>query len=91
LFTLDTVDPTLDLSSPNGGETWYLGDTHDITWTAADTNLNPNSVYLWYSQNWGTDYNNLAEEIAKSCSNSWGGILKPLYINMAVLEAISSY
>ncbi len=71
LFTLDTVAPTLDILSPIGGETWYLGDTHDITWTATDTNLNANSVYLWYSLNGGTEYISLTEAIANSGSYSW--------------------
>lgn len=67
----DTVDPSLSILSPNGGEAWYIGDTNDITWTATDTNLSPNSVYLWYSLNGGTDYNSLAEAIANSGSYPW--------------------
>ncbi len=27
----DTVDPSLSILSPNGGEAWYIGDTNDIT------------------------------------------------------------
>ncbi len=34
----DTVNPSLSILSPNGGETWYIGDTNDIIWTASDTN-----------------------------------------------------
>ena len=71
LFTLDTVPPELQLHSPNGGELWYIGDTHDITWTASDTNLTPNSVYLWYSVNGGLEYLSLAEAIANSGSHPW--------------------
>ncbi len=56
----DTVDPALSILSPTGGETWYIGDNHDITWTATDTNLSPNSVYLWYSLNKGIEYFPLA-------------------------------
>lgn len=26
--------PFITVSSPNGGETWYVGDTNDITWTS---------------------------------------------------------
>jgi len=62
----DTVDPSLSILSPNGGEAWYIGDTNDIIWTASDTNLSPNSVYLWYSLNGGTNYIPLAEAIANA-------------------------
>lgn len=68
---IDTVDPSLSIISPNGGEAWYIGDTNDITWTASDTNLSPNSVYLWYSMNGGTNYSPLAEAIANSGSYPW--------------------
>ena len=67
----DTVDPSLSILSPNGGEAWYIGDTNDITWTASDTNLIPNSVYLWYSLNGGTDYLPLAEGTANSGNYPW--------------------
>ncbi|HPS40265.1 MAG TPA: hypothetical protein PL124_12670, partial [Candidatus Cloacimonadota bacterium] len=70
-FTLDTVAPSLALSSPNGGETWYIGDTHNITWTASDTNLSPNSVFLWYSTNNGSSYTPLAEGILNDGSELW--------------------
>ncbi|HNQ43532.1 MAG TPA: Ser-Thr-rich GPI-anchored membrane family protein, partial [Candidatus Cloacimonadota bacterium] len=61
----------LSILSPNGGEAWYIGDTNDITWTASDTNLSPNSVYLWYSMNGGSSYTTLAEAIANSGSYPW--------------------
>ncbi|MDY0151159.1 MAG: hypothetical protein RBS43_02660 [Candidatus Cloacimonas sp.] len=70
-FTLDTVAPDLQLQSPNGGEEWYLGDTNNILWTATDTNLLNDSVYLWYSLNGGTDYVVLAEGIANGSSYPW--------------------
>lgn len=67
----DTVDPSLSILAPNGGEAWYIGDTNDITWTASDTNLTPNSVYLWYSMNGGTDYLPIAAGTANDGSESW--------------------
>ena len=70
-FTLDTVAPILDLIAPNGGEEWYIGDTHDILWTAADTNPASTGTYLWYSLNGGADYTVLAEAIANTGSYPW--------------------
>jgi len=62
LVSLDTNPPELQLLSPNGGETWYIGDTNDITWTASDWSLNPNSAQLFYS---------LAEALANTGSYPW--------------------
>ena len=33
-ITIYIPQPTLTITSPNGGETWQLGSTHDITWTS---------------------------------------------------------
>ncbi len=67
----DTVDPSLTILAPNGGETWYIYDTNNITWTASDTNLSPNSIYLWYSMNGGTSYLPVASAIVDSGSYAW--------------------
>jgi len=32
----DTTDPTVTVSSPNGGESWQVGSFHTIQWTASD-------------------------------------------------------
>lgn len=70
-FVLDTQPPALELLSPIGGEALYIGDTNDILWTATDTNLEPGSIYLWYSLNGGSDYQSLAEGLANSGSYPW--------------------
>lgn len=67
----DTVDPSLSLLSPNGGEQWYIGDTNNITWNATDTNLIPNSVYIWYSLDGGSNYLPLAEGIENDGIEPW--------------------
>jgi hypothetical protein len=33
---VDRSAPTVTVVSPNGGETWFVGETHDITWTGTD-------------------------------------------------------
>ncbi len=45
-------NPTIRVTSPNGGEVWPAGSTHLITWTSS--NLNPNgAIYIFYSANNG--------------------------------------
>lgn len=71
LISLDTVLPQLDLLSPDGGESWYIGDIRDIIWTASDPHLAANSVDLWYSLNGGSTYLPLSQSIANSGSYAW--------------------
>ncbi len=71
IFTLDTVNPEITIIAPNGGEAWYIGDSNNILWNATDTNITPNTIYLWYSLNGGSDYLSLAEAIANSGSWPW--------------------
>lgn len=51
----DTVAPVVTVVSPNGGETWYAGDSEDITWTASDAN-GVSSISLYYSIDGGTTF-----------------------------------
>lgn len=69
--SLDTKAPELILGSPNGGETWYIGDTHNILWTASDLHLVPTGIHLYYTLNGGTTYTPLAEGIPNSGTYPW--------------------
>lgn len=66
----DTVDPTLSIISPNGGEAWYIGDTRDITWSATDTNILSNSVNIWYTLN-VTDSTSIIENTLNDGIHPW--------------------
>ena len=68
---LDTVVPTLELLSPNGGETWYIGDSKNITWSVSDPNLVADSAALWYSLNGGTAYTLIAQDEQNDGTLAW--------------------
>lgn len=55
-LTMDTVDPEVTVNCPNGGEEWYIGEFHDITWSATDYGLVANPIEISYSSNNGTHY-----------------------------------
>ena len=59
---------SLELTSPNGGETWAAGSTHDITWTSLGEIAN---VKLEYSANSGTDWTTIVETTPNSGSYPW--------------------
>ena len=62
------VSKTMTVTSPNGGEVWDIGSTHDITWS--ETGDNGSGVWLDYS----TDGGNNWEEIDSAFNNgsySW--------------------
>ncbi len=51
----DTIAPFVHVNSPNGGENWYEGTTHNITWTAGD-NVGITSFRLEYSTDAGASW-----------------------------------
>jgi len=71
LLTLDTIAPEVELLSPAGGEAWYIGDTHDIVWTASDFSLPANPISLLYSGNSGADYLPIQSLLANTGSFAW--------------------
>jgi agmatine deiminase len=49
------ISPQATVNAPNGGETWYVGDAHNITWTATD-DIGVTGVDLYYSTDGGATY-----------------------------------
>ncbi|RLB05264.1 MAG: hypothetical protein DRG59_09260, partial [Deltaproteobacteria bacterium] len=57
-----------DVTSPDGGEVWTVGDTHDITWTTYGTVAN---VKLDYATD-GVNFNNpIVTSVSNNNSYSW--------------------
>jgi hypothetical protein len=46
LASCTTSQPSITVTSPNGGETWKVGETHNITWTSSDVN---DVKIMWYA------------------------------------------
>ncbi len=75
---LDTSDavfeislaPYITITDPNGGETWYIDSTYDITWT---TNLTETEgVKIEYSTNNGADWSEVvASKPADTLAYAW--------------------
>jgi|GEM_PF-1060901 len=53
-FTIDSTDPVVTVTSPNGGEFWAGGSSQDITWTATDDNMaaSPITIEYWDGDSW---------------------------------------
>ncbi|MFA4906133.1 MAG: right-handed parallel beta-helix repeat-containing protein [Candidatus Margulisiibacteriota bacterium] len=59
-ITTDSQGPTVEVTSPVGGELWKGGDTHNITFTVTDeAGLLANSLYAWYSTDGGSTFPNV--------------------------------
>lgn len=68
--TLDNQLPVVDLTAPDGGEQWYIGDTRDILWTASDSHFEETPVTLDFSSSGGSGYTNITTA-ANTGSHSW--------------------
>ncbi|MBT4482175.1 MAG: DUF5050 domain-containing protein, partial [Candidatus Latescibacteria bacterium] len=64
--TFTIIQPTITVSSPNGGENWTAGTSHNITWTSS----NVTDVKLEYSTNSGSSWNFL-HQMPSSGSYLW--------------------
>ena len=68
IVILFNATPPLTVTSPNGGETWVMGSSHDITWTASVTIANVN---IDYSTDNGGNWTSVAAGTANDGSEAW--------------------
>lgn len=66
----DTIRPVVNVTSPNGGETWLAGSSHLVTWTATD-NKAVFSIDLDYSTDNGGSWNPIAAGISNGGVFNW--------------------
>jgi len=59
---------TLTIISPNGGEIWEAGSTHEIQWSGGETTA---AVKLEFSPNNGETWNVISENVANTGGFSW--------------------
>ena len=71
VITVDTTNPTVDLQSPNGGESWYIGETHDILWTASDSHIADLPVKLEYKKVSTGTWITIQPELSNNGSYAW--------------------
>jgi hypothetical protein len=62
------LPPGIIVTSPNGGENWNSGTTHDITWTSTGSIAN---VHIYYSPDNGTNWGVIVANTANDGSFIW--------------------
>ena len=68
---VDTTAPSVTVTSPDGGELWFTGSLHNVTWTASDL-VGVSTVNLKLSTDGGATYPTaIATGISNSGSYSW--------------------
>jgi hypothetical protein len=63
-----TSTPTITVTSPNGGEKWAAGSSHNITWT---TSGSVGNVKIQYSKNNGSSWTTIISSTGNDGSYSW--------------------
>jgi len=65
-----TITPAegITIIDPNGGETWYVGSTHQIYWS--NTNFQDN-VKIEYSTNGGSSYQTIVTDLLNNGTYDW--------------------
>jgi hypothetical protein len=66
----DTLDPTVTVTVPNGGEEWTVGEMHAITWIAED-DMGISSDSLFYSIDDGANWEFIASHHGNPESHQW--------------------
>ena len=65
---VNVTAPTIILTSPNGGETWPVGSTQNITWTSSGTSGN---VRIEYSTNNGSTWTGIISSTPDDGNHQW--------------------
>ena len=68
LAQLAAVANSMTVTSPNGGETWIWGQSHDITWTTTGAITN---VKIEYSTDNGATWTTLTASTTNDGSHTW--------------------
>lgn len=69
--TLDTDDPVIDVTYPNGSEILYTGNTENITWSATDYGFPIDAVTINFSSDNGSNFEEIASGEPNNGSFSW--------------------
>jgi hypothetical protein len=100
-FTVSSsTQPSITVTSPNGGETWKVGETHDITW--ASTGLGSSMVEIYLQIDLSNTPNVVSYVPASAGTYSWTipaqlsgqntvGINKKIYIRSMNNTTIGDY
>lgn len=67
-FTIADPDPALSVTSPNGGETWTAGTTHNITWSSVSIPVNADIKIELLK---GSSVNRTITSTARNGTHSW--------------------
>ena len=67
------ASPVVNLTTPNGSESWQAGTVHNITYTATDTDTPSNQLTILYeySTNGGTSWTQISNAQPNSGSFAW--------------------
>jgi C1A family cysteine protease len=77
------------VDSPNGGEIWSVGETHDITWTTA--RQTPDSLNIFLSLDGGATYDRAIANGLAGTTTSYGWTVPNLPVNTARVKVIAYY
>ena len=66
----DSIPPTVEVISPNGGEEWMVGATYEITWSDSD-NVGIAGDSVFYSTDGGTSWELIIYQSGDPQSYSW--------------------
>lgn len=66
--TFETLEPSITVTSPNGGENWVMGSSHAITWTSAGVAGN---VEIAYSIDNGYNWTDITASTENDGSHPW--------------------
>ncbi|MFA6357516.1 MAG: DUF2341 domain-containing protein, partial [Candidatus Omnitrophota bacterium] len=69
--TLTYTDAWLNITSPNGGESWLEGTTHNITWTSQGIDGSASNVKLEYAPDNEATWKTIISSTANSGTYAW--------------------
>lgn len=88
---LDSQNPEVEVTSPDGGEIYQIDEQVNIIWTATDSSFGQYPISIYYSTNNGLSFSLIEDNVANTGSYQWTIPDDPSLTALVKVAAVDSF